>query len=193
MCLQEMGVTVRTTKSQEVSISLPPSKYNILKQLANIKVDASLLDMGIIPEQQKHLKNYMEGKNSIIDNLSKKRFGDELPINKLGVNNFRNSVKNHSFYISVKIIDRIVHYCLIDGGPGYSVMSKIIMEVLGLSCTNENLRSMLSYNNQQQTPIGQIKDVTLVLCAHPKIRTICNIQVIDMPVINYSIILGRYW
>jgi hypothetical protein len=76
-------------------------------------------------------------------------------------------------------------------GLGPSVMSKIIMEELGLSCTNENARSMLSYNNQQQSMIDEIKYVTLVLCAHPEIRTTLNIQVIDMPVSNYSIILGR--
>jgi hypothetical protein len=53
-----------------------------------------------------------------------------------------------------------------------------------LSCTNENAKSMLSYNSLQQTTIGKIKDVTLVLCAHPKIRTTLTIQVIDMPVSN---------
>jgi hypothetical protein len=72
-------------------------------------------------------------------------------------------------------------------------MSKIIMEEIGLSCTNKNARSMLSYNSLQQTTIGEIKDVTLVLCAHPEIRTTLNIQVIDMLVRNYSIILGRDW
>jgi hypothetical protein len=72
-------------------------------------------------------------------------------------------------------------------------MSKIIMEELGLSFTNENARSILSYNSLQQTTIGEIKDVTLVLCTHPEIRTTLNIQVIDMPMINYSIILGRDW
>ena len=41
--------------------------------------------------------------------------------------------------------------------------------------------------------IGEIKDVTLVLYTHPKIRTTLNIQVIDMLVSNYSIILGRDW
>jgi hypothetical protein len=51
---------------------------------------------------------------------------------------------------------------------------------------------MLSYNSLQQTTIGEIKDVTLVLCAHPEIRTTLNIQVIDIPVRNYSIIFGRY-
>jgi hypothetical protein len=88
-------------------------------------------------------------------------------------------------------MDKIAHCCLIDGSSGPSVMSKIIMEELGLSCTNENARSMLSYNSLQQTTIGEIKDVTLVLCAHPEIRMTLSIQVIDMPVRNYSIILGR--
>jgi len=67
------------------------------------------------------------------------------------------------------------------------------MEELVLSCTNENARSMLSYNSLQQTTIGEIKDVTLVLCAHPNIRTTLNIHFIDMPIRNYSIILGRDW
>jgi hypothetical protein len=67
------------------------------------------------------------------------------------------------------------------------------MEELGLSCTNENARSMFSYNNQQQSTIGEIKDVTLILYAHIEIRTTLNIQVIDMPVSNYLIILGSDW
>jgi hypothetical protein len=52
---------------------------------------------------------------------------------------------------------------------------------------------VLSYNILQQTTIGEIKDVTLVLCVHPEIRTTLNIQVIDMSVINYLVILGRDW
>ena len=90
-------------------------------------------------------------------------------------------------------MDKIAHCCLINGGPGPSIMPKIIMEELGLSCTNEKAKSMLSYSSLHQTTIGEIKDVTLVLCAHPEIRTTLNIQVIDMLVSNYSIILGRYW
>jgi hypothetical protein len=35
--------------------------------------------------------------------------------------------------------------------------------------------------------------VTLVLCAHPEIKTALNIQVMDMQVRNYLIILGRDW
>jgi hypothetical protein len=102
-----------------------------------------------------------------------------------------NPIKNPPLYISVKIMDKISHCFLIDGRSSPIVMSKIIMQELGLSCTNENSRSVLSYNSLQQSTIGEIKDVTLVLCAHSEIRTTLNIQVIDMSVSNYSIILGR--
>jgi hypothetical protein len=190
------AATVQVPKapdSQGTTSPLPSSKYNILNQLANIKADATLLDMVVIPEQQKHLKQFMEGKDFIVANLSEEVDEEDSSVNKVGVHNFRYPVKKTPFYISVNIMDKISHCCLIDGGSGPSVMSKIIMEEIGLSCTNENTRSMLSYNSLQQTTIGEIKDVTLVLCAHPEIRTTLNIQVIDMPVSNYSIILGRDW
>jgi hypothetical protein len=72
-------------------------------------------------------------------------------------------------------MDKITLCCLIDGGSSPSFTSKIIMEEKGLSCTKVNARSMLSYNSLQQTTIGEIKDVTLVLCTHPEIRTTLSI------------------
>jgi hypothetical protein len=141
--------------------------------------------MVVIPEQYKHLNNFMEGKISTIDNLFEESKEKDSTVNKISVNNFRNPIKNPLFYISVKIMDKIAHCCLIDGRSGPCVMSKIIMEDLDLSCTNKNSRSMLSYNSLHESTIGEIKDVTLVLCAHPEIRTNLNIQVIDMPMSNY--------
>ena len=87
-------------------------------------------------------------------------------------------------------MDKIAHFCLIDGGSGPNVMSKTIMQELGLSCTNDVSCNMMAFNKQRQAMIGEIKDVTLVMCSHLEIRTTCNIQVIDMGVRNYSIILG---
>jgi ribonuclease HI len=135
----------------------------------------------------------MEGKTSNIANLTEDYDEEESHVNRIGVNNFRRSVNYPPFYIYVNILDKIAHCCLIDGVLGPSVMSKIIMEELGMSCTNKNVRIMLSYNNKKQSTIGEIKDVTLVLCAHPKIHTTLNIHVIDIFVSNYSIILGRDW
>jgi hypothetical protein len=95
--------------------------------LANIKVDATLLDMDVVPEQQAHLQNIMEGKIYNIANLFEESKEEESTINKIGVSNFRNPVKKPLFYISVKIMDKIAHCFLIDGRSGPSVISKIIM------------------------------------------------------------------
>jgi hypothetical protein len=65
--------TVKATKthdSQGIPSPLPSSKYNILNQLANIKADATLLDMVAALEQQNNLNFFMEGKSSTITNLS---------------------------------------------------------------------------------------------------------------------------
>jgi hypothetical protein len=135
----------------------------------------------------------MEGKDSIVSSLLEEVIEEDSYVNKVGVHKFRYPVKNPPFYISVNIMDKISHCFLIDGGSGPSVMSNIIMEYLGMLCTKENTRIILSYNSLQQTTIGEIKDVTLVLCAHLEIRTTLNIQVIDILVRNYTIILGRHW
>jgi hypothetical protein len=171
----------------------PSSNYNILNQLVNIKADATLLHMVSIPEQQMHLKQFMEGKYFVVANIFEEVNEDDSSVNKVGLHKFRYPVKIPPLYIYVNIMDKISHCCIIDGGSGPSVMSKIILEDLGLSCTNENAISMISYNSLQQTTIRKIKDVTLVLFAHPDIRTTLNIQVIHMPVRNYSIILWRDW
>jgi hypothetical protein len=107
--------------------------------LANIKADATLLDMVSIPEQQKHLKDFMEGKTSTVANLSEEVDEEDSTVNKVGVNNFRDSVKNPPFFISINIIDKLAHCCLIDDGSGPSAMLKIIMEELGLSCTHPHI------------------------------------------------------
>jgi hypothetical protein len=84
---------VKVSENQGVSSPLPSSKYNILNQLANIKVDATLLNMVVVPEKQKHLKNFMEGKVSTIANLFEESKEEDSTVNKIGVNNFRNPIK----------------------------------------------------------------------------------------------------
>jgi len=149
--------------------------------------------MVTIPEQQRHLKDYMKGNTSTIASLYEESSEEGMYINKVGAYNPMSYVKNPPFYVSIKTIDKITHCFLIDGGSSPNVMPKIVMEELGLSCTHKNSKSMLSYNSQQQVTIGEIKYVTLVFCVHPEIRTTYNIQVVDMQINNYYIILGRDW
>jgi hypothetical protein len=140
----------KTLENQGVISPLPSSKHNILNQLTSIKDDVTLMDMVSIPEKQKHLKTFMEGKDSTITILFEDIKEEDSSVNKVGVNIFRHPVKNPPFFIYVNIMEKIAHCCLIDGASVPRVMLKIIMEEIGLSCTNENARSMLSYNSLQQ-------------------------------------------
>jgi hypothetical protein len=80
-----------------VSSPLPSSKYNTLNQLANTKANATLLYMVVIPEQQNHLKDFMEGKISTIANLFEESKEEDSIVNKIGVNNFGNPIKKSPF------------------------------------------------------------------------------------------------
>ena len=84
-------------ESQRILPPLRSSKYNILNQSNNIKADATILYMVFIPEQQMHLKQFMEGKDSIVANLSKDVNEEYSSVNKVGVHNFRYPVKKSPF------------------------------------------------------------------------------------------------
>jgi len=84
--------------------------------------------MVIIPKQQQYLKNYMEGKSSLVASTNEELGEDEPHVNRIGVNNFRIPVKNYPFCMFVNIMDMIAHYCLIDGLSSANVISNIIME-----------------------------------------------------------------
>jgi hypothetical protein len=61
------------------------------------------------------MKQFMEGKASVVSNLSEEANKEDLSVNKVGVHKFRYPVKNSPFYIYIKIMDKIAHCCLIDG------------------------------------------------------------------------------
>ena len=95
------AATIQVSKSPNshgTTFPLPSSKNNIINQLDNIKVDATRMDMVVIPEQQKHLKKFMEGKASIVANLSEDVDEEDSTINKVGVHNFRHPLKIPRFY-----------------------------------------------------------------------------------------------
>jgi len=66
------------------------------------------------------------------------------------------------------------------------------MEWLSLNYTGE-VQNLIAFNRKVQPIIGQIKDLTLTICAHLQIHTTCNFLVASMEVGNYPIILGHKW
>jgi hypothetical protein len=53
--------------------------------------------MVFIPEQNMHLKQFMEGKASVVANLSEEVSEEDSSVNKVGVHNFRYPIKNTPF------------------------------------------------------------------------------------------------
>jgi hypothetical protein len=72
-CEEPPAATVQVTKTPDSQgnpplFPLPNTTFSINWIIS--RHDATLLDMVVIPEQQNHLKNFMEGKTSTIANLS---------------------------------------------------------------------------------------------------------------------------
>jgi hypothetical protein len=77
--------------------------------MVDIKVDATLLYMASVPRKQEHLRSFIEGKTSFVDNLTIEEEEEESSKNKIMVvYNPRNSIRNPPFYVSMKIMDKIV-------------------------------------------------------------------------------------
>lgn len=144
------------------------SKYNIVDDLTKVKANPTLLDLARVLEQRKNIENFLA--SGFLNKFVNKPVDTPVSkdVNKPSSSNFINeqdltdnpdeilasvqapySPKNPPFYISMKIMDKISHYCLIDGGSRPNVISNKIMEELGLSRSNENPRNMLVFNKQR--------------------------------------------
>ena len=55
--------------------------------------------MVVIPEQQMHLKKFMERQSYVVTNISEEVNEEDSFVNKLGVHNFRYPIKKSPFFI----------------------------------------------------------------------------------------------
>lgn len=124
--------------------------YNIIEELRKLISNATLLDLARTPQQIKNLKKFLEKQtkqkvtNSNVSIIEIEQETDHKEV--IGTITTYKQPKNPPFYISMKIVDKIAHCCLINGGSRPNVMSKTIMEELSLYCTNDNSRNMLAFN-----------------------------------------------
>lgn len=83
--------------------------------MANIKVNTTLLYMASVPKQQEHIKIFIEGKTSSSLATNEHSEGESYEYKVLAMNNPKNSIKNLDFYVSMKIMDKITHFCHVYG------------------------------------------------------------------------------
>jgi hypothetical protein len=98
------------------------------------------------------------------------------------------------FYISIENHVVSLHSCLVDMSATNNIMSLVVMEALGMSCTKyyETVESIYAIDSRKVPSYGEIKDFYSWITTTPHIITVFNIIVVDLP-LSYGIVLGRYW
>ena len=66
------------------------------------------------------------------------------------------------FYITMNMHDRSLHNCMLDSGASHNIMTKSIMDRLGLEITR-SYGDLYSFNSRRVECMGMIKDLVVTL------------------------------
>ena len=95
------------------------------------------------------------------------------------------------FYVSLSIYDKLLHNCMLDSRASHNLMSKVIMDQLGLLITRP-YHDLYSFDSRKVKCLGMIKDLIVVLAKLPAKSIMMDVVVEDVST-KYSIILSRSW
>ena len=95
------------------------------------------------------------------------------------------------FYISLNIHDKILHNCLLDLGDYHNLVSKAVMDELGLNITKP-YHDMFSFDSRKVKCLGLIKYLVVNLSHLPSKNIMMDIVVADIPP-KFGLLLSRSW
>jgi hypothetical protein len=95
------------------------------------------------------------------------------------------------FYISLNIHDKILHKCLMDSGASHNVMSKVVMDELGLDITKP-YQDIYSFDSKKVKCLRVIKYLVVTLSQLPMKNVVMDIVVVDIPP-KFGMLLSRSW
>ena len=74
----------------------------------------------------------------------------------------KDSSSSPPFYITLIVHDKMIHKCLLDSGALHNLMSKAVMEALGLSITKP-YQDLYAFDSMAIKCLGVIKDMVVSL------------------------------
>ena len=95
------------------------------------------------------------------------------------------------FYTSLNIHDKVLHNCLMDSRASHNLMSKTIMEELGLGITKA-YHDLYSFDSRKVQCLGVIKYLVMTLFQLPMKSVVMDIMVADVPP-KFGMILSISW
>jgi hypothetical protein len=95
------------------------------------------------------------------------------------------------FYISLNVHDKFLHNCLMDSGSSHNVITKVVMEELGLEITKP-YQDLYSFDSTKFKCLGLIKYLVVSLAQLPMESVVMDIVVDAIPP-KFGMILSRMW
>jgi hypothetical protein len=95
------------------------------------------------------------------------------------------------FYTSLNIHDKVLHNYLMDSGASQNLMTKYIMDELGLEVT-KTYHDLYSFDFRKVKCLAVIKDMVVTLFQLPMKSILMDIVVADVPP-KFVILLSRSW
>jgi hypothetical protein len=95
------------------------------------------------------------------------------------------------FYVSLKIHDMTLHNVMLDSGASHNLMSKVVMDQLGLDIKRP-YTNLFSFDSRKVKYMGLIKDPVVSLYQIPTKFFVMYVVVVDIPP-KFGITLSRSW
>ena len=168
---------------------VPTSSFNIEFELGKFKVPIPLLELLKIFAYKESFLKILQPSLSASDSIN---IPEENPTIYLGsLVQEANDDSPAPFYLSLNIHDKLLHNCLFDSRASHNLMTKKVMDELGLQITRE-YHDLFTFDSSRDHCIGLIKDLVVSLAQLPMKSIVMDIVVADIPS-KFVMLLSRTW
>jgi ribonuclease HI len=160
--------------------------------ISNAKVLVSVSDLLKIPSQKEKLLQAINlPSNKVVpkDQEKVKEQHEDPPV--VLTSRDRTKEENPPFFVSLEINDQWLHNCMYDSGASSNIITKGIMQRLGLKITRP-YQNVCAMDSREIETHGIIIDLPVKLAFHPNFAFKMDVLVIDVPD-AWGMLLSRKW
>jgi hypothetical protein len=168
----------------------PPSSFSFEHEIQKIKIHVPLSKLVKNKVFKKSLSKLLQS-DPYPHPAKSVNFQDKNPTVILGPMVEDKDDSSPPFYTTLNIHDKVLHNYLMDSRESHNIMSKIVMEELGLEIT-KTYHDLYSFDSRRVQCLGAIKYLVLTLFQLPMKSVFMDIVVADVPP-KFGIVLLRFW
>ncbi len=167
-----------------------PSPFSFESEVQKLKISVTLAELVKSEAFKKPTLDVLELKATQAPNDYVNLEDDKLlvvlsPMAKPADNN------SPSFYVLLTIHDKVLHNCLLDTSANHNLMTKAVMEELGLDITRP-YHDLFSFASRKVKCPGLIEDLAITMTQLPMKSMMMDTVVADVPP-KFGMLLSRGW